>query len=80
MTIVNVRARAINATEQDIIILGEGVWCKRAADLAAAQYRPSILVGAQECYPYTKYEPLYVADISCTEPIERYINECKHSM
>ena len=80
MTIVNVRARAINVREQDIIILGEGVWCKRAADLAAAQYRPSILVGAQECYPYTKYEPLYVADMTFSDKIETYVNECKHSM
>ena len=73
MTIVNVEDRAIAVTENDIIVLGVGKWCKRAADLAAAQYRPCVLIGAKERYPATKYEPLYLAEYD-EQAIAEYCN------
>ncbi len=60
MKIRNIKYHHIDTSENDIVVYGEGELCEKAADIAAAQYRPCILVGASDRYPATKYEPLYL--------------------
>jgi hypothetical protein len=72
MKLVNIKDRNIGIEESDIVILGENQWCERAADLAAAQYRPCVLIGAKERYAATKYEPLYLDEYDETA-IQEYV-------
>lgn len=60
MQIKNIKHEDIDINETGIIVYGEGDFCEKAADVAAAQYRPCILLGAKEKYFATKYEPLYL--------------------
>ena len=77
MNIINITERKICVLENDIIVLGEGVDCERAADLAAAQYRPCILIGAGDKYAETKYSPLYLECYN-RDHIAEYVNDCSY--
>lgn len=44
----------------DVIIVGVMDSCEKAAEVAAAQFRPCILIDSPQKYHATKYEPLYL--------------------
>lgn len=44
----------------NVVIIGVGDECEAAAEVAAAQYRPCILIDAPERYHSTKFEPVYL--------------------
>lgn len=55
----------------DVVIIGVEDECAAAAEVAAAQYRPCILVDAPERYHFTKFEPLYLFTAK-----HNVLNEC----